>query len=199
MLLTLLFLVLIALIFLALILSTMGMRASDQQKALTEHVKEGHVANLDEVNQAVNDNLAANATLIVGLMASLILGVIFLTSYQAYQPNKAAFGQWLELTYHVKVDYQRADLWDCYLDILHYPKQASSAVAPHPDSIACNTEGFAQQKHRFGVESAALKLIMMAIGLCIAIQTLIIGFFWRRWFTQPKLAWVKTYAQVKWV
>ena len=199
MLLTLLLLMFITLIFLALILSTMGMRASQQQEVLAKHIKEGHMANLDEVNQTVNDNLAATATLIIGLVASLILGVIFLTSYQAYEPNKAAFGQWLEQTHLVKVDYQHADLWDCYLDILHYPKQGSSSVAPHPDSIACNTEGFAQQKQRFGLESAALKLIMMAIGLCIAIQTLIIGFFWRRWFTQPKLAWVKTYAQVKWV
>jgi hypothetical protein len=135
----------------------------------------------------------------IGLVASVILGVIFLTSYQAYEPNKAAFGQWLEQTYHVKVDYQRAGLWDCYLDILHYPKQVSSAVAPYPDSITCNTEGFAQQKQRFGVESAALKLMMMAIGFCIAIQTLIMGFFWRRWFTQPKLDWAKIHAQVKWV
>ena len=177
--------------------STMGMAARKQRGELDRRIKACKAATLDEVNQALNEHLAATATMVVGLMVSLILGMILLDNYKAYQQNKIVFGHWIEQTYQVKVDYKHADQWDCYLDILHYPQRGSSAIAPYPNTIECDSAAFTYKKQDLSIEKAGVVLLLWSIGFLTAVLAFVLGFFWRRWITQPTLAWTKPHALIK--
>ena len=193
------FLVLISFIVLGLILGSMSMAAAEHEKKLAAQIEQGAVASLDEVNHALDQHIMATAAMVVGGLASVVLALILFNSHQSYQANKQQFGQWLEQTYQVTVDYEYADRWECYLDMLHYPKQNSSATEPHPHTIACNTARFEQKKQQLGLVMADVKLLLWAIGALVGFKAFVIGLVWRRCFTLPKLAWAKTHPRLRWL
>ena len=193
------FLAVISFIVLGLILGSMSFAAAEHREKLAAHIEQGAVASLDEVNHALNEHIMATATMVVGGLASVVLALILFNSHQSYEANKQLFGHWLEQTYSVTVDYEHADRWTCYLDILHYPKPNSYDTEPHPHTIACDTATFEQKKQLLGLVMADVKLLLWAIGALVGFKAFVIGLVWRRCFTLSKLAWAKTHPRLRWL
>ena len=192
------FLTIASMFFLILIMSIMSVAEAKHREKLASQIEQDTAISLDEVNYALDQHIMASATMVVGAIAGVVLALIFFNSYQSYESNKPLFGQWLEQTYQVTVDYEYADRWECYLDMLHYPKQNSSSTVPHPHIIVCDTATFEQKKQLLGLVMADVKLLLWAIGALLGFKAFVIGLVWRRWFTLPRLACAKKHARVKW-
>lgn len=191
------FLSLIFAVFLVLLLSTMNMAAENQRQDLNQRTHVRHIASLDEVNQAFNAHIGTNLMIAVALCASIILGVLLYNGFKTYEHNKIIFGQWIEHTYDVNVDYERAAGVTCYLGILHYPQKNASSLLPYPQTIHCDASEFENKKRQLDIENKPLKQLLLSLGFLTAVLVFVLGVFLRYWLTQPKLEWVKLNTRLK--
>lgn len=152
---------------LILFVATITLQGELQRRALLQREQGGNIPDREEFEQIYNQSLLSKIFLGVLFFVGLMLGIFVHSLYTNYYQHQAEFSSWIQKTYNVPVDEQRADKVECYLGALHYPEKYGSALIPYASTISCDQTVFDQKKSQLNLTDATEKLKLWSFGVML--------------------------------